>query len=88
MALVKVGTYAGWRNPKEVMEVGRRIGQILQETGKVRRGIGSVRQDVNVSINGAPRVEIKGVPRIPAFERLTHNEALRQKGLLEIKEHL
>jgi glutamyl-tRNA(Gln) amidotransferase subunit E len=43
---------------------------------------------VNVSITGAPRVEIKGVPRIPAFERLTHNEALRQKGLLEIKEHL
>ncbi|MFP6867954.1 MAG: Glu-tRNA(Gln) amidotransferase subunit GatE [Nitrospinota bacterium] len=88
MPLVEVVTHPEMRNPKEVMEVGRRIGQILQATGKVRRGIGSVRQDVNVSINGAPRVEIKGVPRIPAFERLTHNEARRQKGLLEIKEHL
>ncbi len=88
MPLVEVVTHPEMRTPQEVAEVGRRIGQILQITGKVRRGLGSVRQDVNVSINGAPRVEIKGVPRIPAFERLTHNEALRQKGLLEIKEHL
>ena len=33
------------------------ISQILRSTGKVRRGIGSVRQDVNVSITGSTRVE-------------------------------
>ncbi|MFQ5913680.1 MAG: Glu-tRNA(Gln) amidotransferase subunit GatE [Nitrospinota bacterium] len=88
MPLVEVVTYPEMRNPREVAEVGRRIGQILRSTAKVRRGLGSVRQDVNVSIHCAPRIEIKGVPRIPAFERLTHNEALRQKGLLEIREEL
>lgn len=88
MPLVEVVTYPEMRTPREVGEVGRRIGQLLRSTGKVRRGIGTVRQDVNVSIQGAPRIEIKGVPRISAFERLTHNEALRQKGLLEIREEL
>lgn len=88
MPLVEVVTYPEMRTPREVAEVGRRIGQLLRSTGKVRRGIGSVRQDVNVSIEGAPRIEIKGVPRIPAFEQLTHNEALRQKGLLEIRREL
>ncbi|MBI3126886.1 MAG: Glu-tRNA(Gln) amidotransferase GatDE subunit E [Candidatus Tectomicrobia bacterium] len=88
MPLVEVVTYPEMRSPREVAEAGRRIGQLLRSTGKVRRGLGSVRQDVNVSIEGAPRIEIKGVPRLQAFERLTHNEALRQKGLLEIRERL
>ncbi|MEE9276558.1 MAG: hypothetical protein V3V62_14735, partial [bacterium] len=88
MPLLEVVTYPAMRSPEEVARVGRRIGQILRSTGKVRRGLGSVRQDVNVSIEGAPRIEIKGVPRIQAFERLTRNEALRQRGLLEIREEL
>jgi len=88
MPLFEVVTYPEMRTPGEVAEVGWRIGQILRSTGKVRRGIGSVRQDVNVSIDGAPRIEIKGVPRVRAFVSLTHNEALRQKGLLEIREEL
>ena len=88
MPLFEVVTYPEMRTPGEVAEVGWRIGQILRSTGKVRRGIGSVRQDVNVSIDGAPRIEIKGVPRVRAFAPLTHNEALRQKGLLEIREEL
>ena len=88
MPLVEVVTYPEMRSPREVAVVGQRIGQLLRSTGKVRRGLGSVRQDVNVSIQGAPRIEIKGVPRIPAFEQLTHNEALRQKGLLEIRDKL
>ena len=87
-APVRGGHLPGDADPGEVAEVGWRIGQILRSTGKVRRGIGSVRQDVNVSIDGAPRIEIKGVPRVRAFVPLTHNEALRQKGLLEIREEL
>ncbi len=88
MPLVEVVTHPHMLAPREVAEVGERLGRLLRVTGKVRRGIGSVRQDVNVSIRGGTRVEIKGVPRVPAFERLTHNEALRQKALLEIREEL
>jgi len=65
MPLVEVVTAADMKTPDEVAEVGYIIGDILRVTGKVRRGIGTVRQDVNVSIEGGTRVEIKGVPRIP-----------------------
>ena len=56
MPLVEVVTQPEMRTPPEVAEGGRRIGRILRSTGRVRRGLGSVRQDVNVSIRGAPRV--------------------------------
>jgi glutamyl-tRNA(Gln) amidotransferase subunit E len=76
------------RTPQEVREVVTEIGRLMRITGKVRRGIGSVRQDVNCSITGGSRVEIKGVPQIGWIPRLVHNEALRQKSLLEIKQVL
>ncbi|HMA76717.1 MAG TPA: hypothetical protein VKO43_05390, partial [Candidatus Krumholzibacteriaceae bacterium] len=48
----------------------------------------AARQDVNVSIKGGKRVEIKGVPRIPAIPLLVHNEAFRQRALLDIADEL
>jgi len=84
--LVEVITYPDMRSPREVAEVNHLLGDVLRATGKVRRGIGTVRQDVNVSITGGTRVEIKGVPKIGYHMGLTHFEALRQKALLEIKE--
>jgi len=86
--LVEVITQPDMRTPWEVEEVGWIIGRTLRETGKVRRGIGSVRQDVNVSIDGGTRVEIKGVPRIEMFAPLTAVEALRQKALLNLRDEL
>ncbi|MGQ9706942.1 MAG: Glu-tRNA(Gln) amidotransferase subunit GatE [bacterium] len=86
--LVEVITEPDMKTPWEVEEVGWLIGRTLRETGKVRRGIGTVRQDVNVSIDGGTRVEIKGVPRIGMFAPLTAIEALRQKSLLELRDEL
>jgi len=88
MPLIEVVTESEMRHPYEVAEAGNIISQILRSTGKVRRGIGSVRQDVNVSIEGGTRVEIKGVPRIPMFPRLVSIEAYRQKRLLDIRDML
>jgi glutamyl-tRNA(Gln) amidotransferase subunit E len=88
MPLVEVVTYPHMRTPQEVADVGWIIAHLLRCTGKIRRGIGTVRQDVNVSIAGGTRVEIKGVPRIPLFPRLTHNEAYRQVKLLEIRDEI
>ena len=88
MPLVEVVTAADMKTPDEVAEVGYIIGDILRVTGKVRRGIGTVRQDVNVSIEGGTRVEIKGVPRIPLFPALVYNEALRQHNLLKIRDFM
>ncbi len=88
MPLIEVVTYPHMRTPQEVADVAQLIRQLTRTTGKVNRGIGAVRQDVNVSIEGGTRVEIKGVPRIPMIPQLVHNEAGRQKALLEIREKL
>ncbi len=84
--LIEAVTYPDMRTPNEVAEVIHLLGKVTRTTQKVRRGIGSVRQDVNVSISGGTRVEIKGVPKIGWVPALVHNEALRQKALLEIRE--
>lgn len=88
MPLIEVVTYPDMRTPKEVAEVAQLIRQLTRSTGKVNRGIGATRQDVNVSIVGGTRVEIKGVPRIPLIPQLVHTEAGRQKALLEIRDKL
>ncbi|RLF75428.1 MAG: Glu-tRNA(Gln) amidotransferase GatDE subunit E [Thermoplasmata archaeon] len=86
--LVEVITEPDARTPREAQEIAGFLGRILRYTGLVRRGEGSVRQDVNVSIRGGRRVEIKGVPRLNWIATLVAGEAIRQKNLLEIKEEL
>lgn len=88
MPLIEVVTYPDLHTPQEVADMLWLIHKVTRITGKVRRGIGSVRQDVNVSIRGGTRVEIKGVPRIPRVPLLVHNEAMRQKALLDIRDEL
>jgi len=88
MPLLEVITAPDMQTPTEAMEVDALIGRLLKASGLVRRGIGSVRQDVNVSISGGDRAEIKGVPKTGMIERLTAIEAERQAALLGIKETL
>ncbi len=76
------------RTPAEVAEVAEIIRKLSRSTGKVRTGLGAGRQDVNVSINGGVRIEIKGVSRIGQIPLLTYNEAMRQWNLLKIKNEL
>jgi glutamyl-tRNA(Gln) amidotransferase subunit E len=83
--LVEIITAADMKNPAEAAEVCRLLGNAMKITGLVRRGIGTVRQDVNVSINGGDRVEIKGVYKVGNIAGLTASEAYRQKGLLELR---
>ncbi len=88
MPLLEVITGPEMLTPTEAMEVDALIGRTLKASGLVRRGIGSVRQDVNVSVTGGDRVEIKGVPQTGLIEKLTATEAERQTALLAIKETL
>jgi glutamyl-tRNA(Gln) amidotransferase subunit E len=88
MPLSEMVTAPEMRNPEEVAAVCDILGRVARVTGKVRRGLGAARQDVNVSITGGCRVEIKGVCRIAAIPKLVHNEALRQARLLAIRDHL
>ncbi len=88
MPLVETVTYPDLLNPLEVVEAGQYIRFLTRSTGRVRTGIGATRQDVNVSITGGTRVELKGVPKISLFPWLVHNEAFRQKALLEMRKIL
>lgn len=88
MPLIETVTGPDMRTPQEVAEVGEIIRRIARSTGKVRTGIGAARQDVNVSVTGGTRIEIKGVPRIPLIPLLTYNEAMRQWNLLRLRDEL
>jgi glutamyl-tRNA(Gln) amidotransferase subunit E len=88
MPLIEPVTYPDMRTPQEVAEVGEIIRKLLRATGKVRTGYGAGRQDVNVSVEGGTRIEIKGVPSIARIPLLVYNEAMRQHSLLCIREKL
>lgn len=82
--LVEVGTDASIKNPDHAREVAKKIGMLLRSTNKARRGLGTIRQDVNVSIEGGARVEIKGFQDVENIDRLIELEVLRQKNLIEL----
>ncbi|MFH0881652.1 MAG: Glu-tRNA(Gln) amidotransferase subunit GatE [bacterium] len=88
MPIIEVVTGNNLATPEEAAEAGMRIGRLLRATQLVRRGMGSGRQDVNVSIESSTRVEIKGVPRIPRIPELTALEAIRQQRLIALRDRL
>lgn len=88
MPLVETVTYPDMKTPDEVAEAAHCIRFLCRSTGKVRTGIGAAREDVNVSIRGGTRVEIKGVSHIRTIPELVHNEAFRQRSLLLIRDDL
>ena len=86
--LIEITTAPEMHTPKEAYKVAARIGGILRATGMVRRGLGTIRQDVNVSIRGGAIIEIKGVQDLNLLPTIAEYEALRQATLLEIVEEL
>jgi glutamyl-tRNA(Gln) amidotransferase subunit E len=88
MPLIETVTEPAMKTPSEVAEVAWILSNTVRSTHKVRRGIGSAREDVNVSVTGGTRIEIKGVPKISLIPLLTYNEAMRQWNLLRLKEEL
>ncbi len=85
MPLVEPVTAPELYTPWETAAAAVRIGEVLRSSRRIRRGIGTVRQDVNVSIRGGTRVEIKGVPQIGMIEDLCRVEGYRQKALLDLR---
>lgn len=86
--LIEITTAPEMHTPEEVYKVAARIGGILRATGMVRRGLGTIRQDVNVSIRGGAIIEIKGVQDLNLLPTITEYEAQRQVTLLDIAEEL
>lgn len=86
--LLEIGTEPDIVSPEHAQEVAEKIGSLLRSTGKVKRGLGTIRQDVNVSIEGGERVEIKGAQDLKIIPKLVELEGSRQEKLLEIKKEL
>lgn len=86
--LIEIATDPDMHNPEEAKVVAEKIGMILRSTGKVKRGLGTIRQDVNVSIKEGTRIEIKGAQDLKMIPLLIENEARRQLNLLSIRDEL
>jgi len=86
--LIEISTGPDIRSPEQAERVALKIGQLLRMTGKVKRGIGTIRQDLNISIKGGTKIEIKGVQKLELIPDIVRYEAMRQFNLLKIKEEL
>ncbi|MFC6752842.1 Glu-tRNA(Gln) amidotransferase subunit GatE [Halorubrum tibetense] len=86
--LVEIGTGPDIRSPEEAKAAAERIGMLLRSTGAVKRGLGTIRQDVNVSIAEGARVEVKGVQDLQGIEDIVRGEVGRQAELLAIRDTL
>ncbi|WP_435178922.1 Glu-tRNA(Gln) amidotransferase subunit GatE [Halorussus sp. AFM4] len=86
--LVEIGTRPDIRSPEQAREAAETIGMLLRSTGKVKRGLGTIRQDVNISIAEGARVEVKGVQSLDDIDDLVANEVHRQVRLLELRDEL
>jgi glutamyl-tRNA(Gln) amidotransferase subunit E len=86
--LVEIGTKPDISSPEQARGAAERIGMLLRSTGNVKRGLGTIRQDVNVSIAEGARVEIKGVQSLDDIDDIVQNEVRRQVALVEIASEL
>ncbi|RLG42843.1 MAG: Glu-tRNA(Gln) amidotransferase GatDE subunit E, partial [Thermoproteota archaeon] len=86
--LVELATQPDIWHPDQAREAALILGRILRATGRVQRGIGTIRQDINVSIEGGARQEIKGVQELDLIPEIIRREVQRQLSLLEIREEL
>ncbi|MDP9197296.1 MAG: Glu-tRNA(Gln) amidotransferase subunit GatE [Thermoproteota archaeon] len=82
--LVEIALEPIARSPKIVTSVALALGRLLRSTKRVARGIGSIRQDVNISLDNGPVVEVKGVQQLFQLDELLKYEILRQDGLIRI----
>ena len=86
--LVEVSTTPNIEAPDEAAKVALRIGTLLRTTRGVKRGIGTIREDVNVSIAGGARTETKGVQELRMISTFVEREIERQRMLIEVAEEL
>ena len=83
--LIEVTTGPVISSPHQAQEVAFAIGRILRATRKVKRGLGTIRQDLNVSIREGALIEIKGVQKLEVISKVVENEISRQLSLIKIK---
>lgn len=87
IAEVEIGTDPSIDSPEKARDVAKRIGMVLRSCD-VKRGLGTIRQDINVSVKGGNRVEIKLVQNLDDIPEIVEKEIERQQNLIEISKEL
>ena len=86
--LIEISTGADINHPDEASKVAFEIGKMLRATKSVKRGLGSIRQDLNISIKNGALIEIKGVQELELVAKVVELEVQRQTALLQIRDEL
>ncbi|MBU0929653.1 MAG: Glu-tRNA(Gln) amidotransferase subunit GatE, partial [Nanoarchaeota archaeon] len=86
--LLEIATDASIKDPEHAKEVAEKIGMILRSLNGIKRGIGTIRQDVNVSIDKGARIELKGFQELKSIPLVIKNEVERQLKLIEKEEKI
>lgn len=86
--LIEISLEPVTNNAEEVALLALKIGRLLRATKRVARGLGTIRQDVNISIANGNVVEIKGVQRLDQLKDVIEYEVKRQHGLMIIADML
>jgi aspartyl-tRNA(Asn)/glutamyl-tRNA(Gln) amidotransferase subunit B len=82
--LVEIVTEPDIRSPEEARRFLRSLTRLLEYTEKVRpEAGGAMRADVNISLEGGGRVEVKNINSIRGAYRALKYEIMRQRGMLE-----
>ncbi len=86
--LVEIALEPVTGKPEEIMQVALTLGRLLRASRRVARGLGSIRQDVNVSVQDGAVVEVKGVQQLDQLIKVIEHEIQRQHGMIVIAEKL
>ena len=76
--LIEIATSADIKSAEHAKEVASHIGMVLRSVEGVKRGLGTIRQDVNISIEGGARTEIKGFQDLRSIPKVIEYEVKRQ----------
>lgn len=80
--LIEIATDPDITTPEECKETAEHIGLILRSVPGMKRGIGTIRQDVNISIIGGDRTELKGFQDLRSIPKVIENEIFRQQKII------
>ncbi|MFC2162061.1 Glu-tRNA(Gln) amidotransferase subunit GatE [Candidatus Altiarchaeota archaeon] len=85
--LVEIATDPDIKDAAHARETAEKIGSILRAC-KVKRGLGTIRQDINISIRDGERIEVKGVQDLKLISKVVESEVSRQVMLIKAKKEL
>ncbi|MFL6523966.1 MAG: Glu-tRNA(Gln) amidotransferase subunit GatE [Nitrososphaera sp.] len=86
--LVEIALEPVMGKPSEIMQVALTLGRLLRASKRVARGLGSIRQDINISVQNGKVVEVKGVQQLGQLVKIIEYEMHRQYGLIIISQKL